>query len=127
MQPLVGDTLRFEIMVQNVGTSALLHVPVTDTFDLGCWEFAGAMPSAEGLNPAAGKVWWDDVGPLLPGQAATLSVFMRATGACPAERNCALAVGTDGRGRSVSQQACADVMIAQGSQRVWLPLIMRRR
>jgi len=125
--PLAGDTLRFEIVVQNTGTAALLHVPVTDTFDLGCWEFVGTLPAADGLNLAAGQVWWNDVGPLLPGEAKVLSVFMRARQACQQKRNCALAVGVDGRGHEVAQQACTDVMIAGGREHVWLPLILRRR
>jgi len=72
------------------GTSTTLDpVPLQDSYDPGSVDFISANPTPDSVNTATGIIQWNNVGPILPGSTATVSVTMRArniagtrTGAC---------------------------------------------
>lgn len=72
------------------GTSTTLSpVPLQDSYDTGSFAFLSANPTPTSVNTATGVIQWNDVGPILPGSTATVTVTVQAlnvsgtrTGAC---------------------------------------------
>ncbi|MBC8078089.1 MAG: hypothetical protein H7Y32_18575, partial [Chloroflexales bacterium] len=84
---VVGDTLRFEIVLANVGGTAVDVLPLADTFDPAVLAFAGATIAGAPAAPdtqSAGLLRWNDltllpgVGNLNPGASLTLEARFTA-------------------------------------------------
>lgn len=60
------------------GTSTTLSpVPLQDSYDAGTMAFVSASPMPDSINTATGVLQWNDVGPILPGGTASVTVTMR--------------------------------------------------
>jgi uncharacterized repeat protein (TIGR01451 family) len=80
--PGPGSVLQYEILVRNTGNTALAVLASDDSWDPDCLEFAGAVPVPDGIDASGGLAYWDNVGPLGPGDASALSVFLRVAETC---------------------------------------------
>ena len=124
--PAVGSIFQFEIVVQNTGNTVLATVPLHDEYDHGCMEFVGAIPSPDWANPATGEIHWDNLGPLGPGDAAVISVFMRGIGIClPATWNCSRAWWEVNGAIELDAMDCAELPIGLPRYQVYLPVTMK--
>lgn len=59
-------------------STTLSPVPLQDSYDTGSVAFVSATPAPNSINTATGVLQWNDVGPILPGSSATVTVTMRA-------------------------------------------------
>ena len=124
--PVPGDIMRFEIQAQNVGNKMLQVVRVEDHYDVGCLEYVSAMPEPDGVNPAIGDMWWDNIGPLGPGQDWILSVFLLLDEPCERFGNCAQAFWmVDGEPR-LDASDCVEMGIHPPSRPIYFPLLMKQ-
>ena len=76
----VGDQVSYTIVVTNNGNTALVTVPLTDTFDSAHLAFVSASPAPD--STSAGTLTWNDLtgaGQLAPGQSITVTVTFTAT------------------------------------------------
>jgi uncharacterized repeat protein (TIGR01451 family) len=61
------------------GTSTTLSpVPLQDSYDTGSFTFVSADPAPDSVNTGTGVIQWNDIGPILPGSTANVTVTMRA-------------------------------------------------
>lgn len=79
----VGDTVTFEIVVTNTGTTRLDTLPLNDVYDAAhlAYRPAATSPTADAVAP--GLLGWADLtgaGSLLPGQATTVTVGFEVIG-----------------------------------------------
>ncbi len=65
-----GDPVAFDITIANTGDTTLTTVPLTDTYDASRLDFTSAAPSQS--TTSAGSIGWANVGPLSPGDSATV-------------------------------------------------------
>ena len=72
-----------------VESTTLSPVPLQDSYDTGSVSFVSATPAPDSINTGTGVIQWNDVGPILPGSSAVVSVTVRAlnitgtrTGSC---------------------------------------------
>ncbi|MEM7395825.1 MAG: hypothetical protein AAF492_26120, partial [Verrucomicrobiota bacterium] len=74
---LIGETVVFDITINNTGTVDLVTVPVTDTFDLSSLAFQSAAPVEDAV--IGNVITWTDVGPVVAGSSTSLMVSFTAT------------------------------------------------
>jgi uncharacterized repeat protein (TIGR01451 family) len=74
----VGQSVTFDITVQNTGDVDLAKVPLTDVFDPAVFQFTSASPSAS--STAAGSATWANLGPLAVGETKTVTLTLTAIG-----------------------------------------------
>ncbi|MCO6450572.1 MAG: DUF11 domain-containing protein, partial [Caldilineales bacterium] len=97
---LVGQTVRFDILVSNPGPTQLTTVGLVDTFDDVCFDFDSASVAPNGTTSST--LTWTNIGPLAAnGGSTTISVYFTATAACNPANNSAQASGTDQFGTPV--------------------------
>jgi len=113
--PLAGDVVQFEIVVRNTGNTSLATVDVTDEYDPSCLEYANATPIPDSVHASVGKIYWNNVGPLGPGDVRVLSVFLRVTGACPHAVNCSEARWLVGGVPELSARDCVELVVRAGA------------
>ena len=77
---LVGETVFFEIVLANTGTTTITHLPLTDTYNPDCQSFLTADP--EETIEVPGFIYWSNRGPLSPGSADTLIIVFSTTAPC---------------------------------------------
>ena len=124
--PQVGDIVPFQIQVQNTGNTTLIAVPLGDRFDPTCFEFVSALPAPDAASSSTGEFGWSNLGPLLPGESRTISVFLRATGVCLPSGNCVGARAVDLLGSQVEGRACTVIYTLAASPRaIHLPLLLK--
>jgi uncharacterized repeat protein (TIGR01451 family) len=124
--PEVGDVLRYEVSVANSGNTTLLNVALEDSYDIGCADFVAASPAPDALD-AAGTMEWRNLGPLQPGEARTVNVYLRVKALCQYLGNCASASAEDVLWQRAEGSDCAAVVVGRAPRRVELPLILRGR
>ena len=73
---VVGESIVFALTVTNSGDVTLTTVPVTDTYDATSISFVSAVPAANSSAP--GVITWNNVGPLAPGEIATINATFTA-------------------------------------------------
>ena len=91
----VGDAVAFDIVVRNTGDTALVTVPLRDTFDESRLEFASADPAPDDTT-TAGRLEWNDLtgpGSLAPGESITVRVSFTAVAAAESTVNSARVAG----------------------------------
>ncbi|MCX7003576.1 MAG: hypothetical protein NTV22_09930, partial [bacterium] len=70
---IIGALIQFAIRAVNAGNSTQSTVALTDTFPAGALTYLSAIPAPD--TTTAGTLTWNNLGPLLPGQQADISVF----------------------------------------------------
>ena len=90
----VGDTLTFELTIENRGAVELTTVPLVDTWNPTHLRFLAATTHPD--HAAPGRVEWTDLGALQPGESHRVWVYMEALAATPpgSERNTAVTAPT---------------------------------
>ena len=76
---LVGDAIQFQIVVKNTGDTAIVSLPLSDTFDTDKLTYVSASPGPDGTG--AGTLTWNDLtgsGSLAVGSAVTVTVNFTA-------------------------------------------------
>jgi uncharacterized repeat protein (TIGR01451 family) len=121
---VVGDLVRFDIVVGSPGPTNLTSFTVTDTFDSACMSYDAASITPDTIG--AGTLAWDEteLGILPVGSSVTLSVWFAADAACAPASNSVLASGFDEFGTPVSAgPAAAQVTITAPALSVTKTLI----
>jgi len=82
-----GDTVTYEIVINNPGCSTMSAIPLTDTFDANILQYANATVAPDLVDNLNGLLVWNDVtttlGDVLTGNAITITVEFTATQATP--------------------------------------------
>ncbi|NCC51158.1 MAG: DUF11 domain-containing protein, partial [Spartobacteria bacterium] len=73
---IIGETITFNLTVNNTGDVNLVTVPVADLFDDSYLDFLSAVPPVD--SSGVGTLSWTDVGPLAAGATTTLVVNFTA-------------------------------------------------
>ncbi len=74
---VVGETVQFQIVVENTGDTALNTVPLADTYNTTYLTFVSASPTTVDNNDD-GTLNWSNVGPLAVGASQTITVDFTA-------------------------------------------------
>ncbi len=98
----VGQSVIYEIMVVNTGTTTLLTVPLTDTYDATYLSYNSATPAPD--TTAAGQLNWTNIGPIAAGGQTVVTVTFTALAPVSPTLNTATAVATDTNGTVVPPQ-----------------------
>lgn len=108
---IVGSTVRFDVVVSNTGNTTLNTLQVVDTFPSACVTFASASPAED--STGANTVTWNNVGPLAPAQAVTLSVYFTAgPGTCTPGVNSASVSGDASAGPATANVTVQNLALA---------------
>ena len=96
---VIGETVRFDVVVSNPGPTTLTTVAVTDNFPSTCLSYVSAsIPPTVG----ASTLTWSNIGPIATGGSKTITLYFTALAACNPATNTAQASGTDQNNVSVS-------------------------
>jgi uncharacterized repeat protein (TIGR01451 family) len=85
----VGDTVQFWIDVTNNGTGPAAVVPLVDEYDPARFDYVSAVPAPSMVDTTTGMLTWANIGPLNPGQTASVSVRLKTKAPGIASMNCA--------------------------------------
>ena len=117
----IGDEITFTVQITNIGTTDIVTLPLTDTYDPAYLGFARADPSHDHYVP--GTVEWDDLTgplpngfntPLAPDASFSVRVVFTAVAATEAVTNTVFVEnGVDANGNPVNGSASAAVAIAE--------------
>ncbi len=92
---VVGDTVRWQIIVTNPGTTNHTNIALTDTYNSTCLTYVSASPTPSGVVP--GTLTWNTAalgGTLNAGQSRVITVTFLAASGCGATLNTATATAT---------------------------------
>lgn len=116
-QAAVGENVQFQIQITNSGSTTLNTVSLVDNFPDAKLGFASASPAANSVG--LGSLTWNNVGPLTPGQNATVIVnFTAMASAAPATNS-----ATADAGGGVIDTATADVTITNPAHTITKTLL----
>ena len=73
---MVGETVTFDIVVENTGDVGLGKVPLDDTFDTTYLSFDSADPVED--STGTGSIHWNDIGPIDVGASSVVTVTFTA-------------------------------------------------
>ena len=76
----VGETVTFQILLQNTGTSDIISIPVIDVFPQECLTFLSASPPPS--QTFSGLLLWCCIGPIAAGNSETMTLNFTATSPC---------------------------------------------
>lgn len=96
---VTGETVRFDLVVGNPGSTNLNTVTVVDTFPSSCLSYQSA--SVTPSSVAAPTIQWS-VGPITSGANKTISVYFTVTEACVPATNTATATAVDQNSQNVA-------------------------
>jgi len=85
----VGDLVTYDIMLHNGGTAPLAVVPLHDGYQTAWLEYVSAVPPPDAIDLVHGRLDWNNLGPLNPGQSATVQLTLRAKAPGVGVQNCA--------------------------------------
>ncbi|MEZ4868799.1 MAG: SdrD B-like domain-containing protein [Caldilineaceae bacterium] len=108
---VMGETVRFDLVVSNPGPTTLTTVNVADTFPSSClgYQSASVTPSSV-VTPT---INWS-IGPIASGANKTISVYFQATAACNPALNSASVAAVDQKSQNVAAgPATAQVITTQ--------------
>jgi uncharacterized repeat protein (TIGR01451 family) len=96
---VIGETVRFDVVVSNPGPTTLNTVAVTDNFPSACVSFQSASitPSVSGAT-----LTWSNIGPIASGGSKTINLYFTVTQPCNPATNTAQASGTDTNNQNVT-------------------------
>lgn len=122
-RPMKGDLLEYEIVIQNTGNTVLGTVPAVDRYNPDCLEFVAAVPAPDGVvDHPEQQAYWNDLGPLAPGEARVIHIFFRAFFACSTATNCAEAFWVVDHQVQLSDRDCTDLAVGPPRYRLYLPV-----
>jgi len=107
MQPqgdeaVVGDTVRFQILIENIGSTNITTLPLTDVYSDTCMSYVTADPLPDNVVLEQHMVLWYNLGRLNKGQSRTVAVDFRALAACePAINRAGVTTARDANGNAV--------------------------
>jgi len=101
--------VQFQIVVVNTGTTSLVTVPLTDTYDTAYLAFNNADTPPDSTVPA-GQLTWNNIGAILVGGRVTITVNFTATAAVASTTNTAVASATDSNGDEVPEDNNSDTV-----------------
>jgi uncharacterized repeat protein (TIGR01451 family) len=110
----VGDLVTWNIVLQNVGTAPLAIVPLHDGYQSAYLEFQSAVPAPDNIDLVHGRLDWNNLGPLGPGQSATVNLTLLAKAPGVGVLNCAESGYTVGSSAFTPYQCATVDIIAQG-------------
>lgn len=96
---VLGETVRFDLIVGNPGVTNLTTVTVADTFPNSCLSYQSA--SVTPSSVVTPTISWR-VGPLATGASQRISVYFRVTAPCAPATNSASATAIDQNNQNVS-------------------------
>ena len=106
----VGHPVRFQVEIENVGTTEIISLPLSDVFSDGCLGYVGSSPGAN--NVAGDLLVWYDLGPLAVGDSHFVTVEFSADSVCSQATNTACVnAAVDENGDAVPA-ACDDASLA---------------
>jgi uncharacterized repeat protein (TIGR01451 family) len=73
-----GAAVKFRITVTNTGPQTLNPVPLEDFFSPACLKYVSATITPDVVDSVLGRLRWNNVGPLTPGQAVVIDVTYTA-------------------------------------------------
>ena len=106
----VGDTVDWEIEIENIDAAPLAVVPLHDGYQAARFDFVSASPPPDSTDLANGRLDWNDLGPLGPGHTHTVIVRLIARTPALDATNCtesSYSVGSS----SLTPSDCATVDI----------------
>jgi hypothetical protein len=106
----VNDTVRFQITIQNVGTSEIVSLPLSDVFSDAYLTYVSANPSPS--NVIGNRILWYDLGPLAIGDTRTLTVDFRARAVADSARNAACVNEAVDENQAPVPSSCDDATLA---------------
>ncbi len=74
----IGIRVSTDVACVASSSSTLSPVPLQDTYDPNRFTFISATPPPSSVNTATGVITWNDLGPILPGTSASVTVTYRA-------------------------------------------------
>jgi len=92
----VGDVVEYQVEVTNVGNAPVPVVPLHDGYQAAYFEFVSAAPPPDAVDPAHGRLDWNNLGPLAPGAKHMVNLRLRAIHPALGALNCAEAHYTVG-------------------------------
>ncbi|MBX3010174.1 MAG: DUF11 domain-containing protein [Caldilineaceae bacterium] len=96
---VVGEMIRFDLVVGNPGITTLTSITVVDTFPNSCLRYQSA--SITPSSVVTPTLQWQ-VGPLATGASQTISLYFVATAPCTPATNQATVSATDQNNQSIS-------------------------
>lgn len=98
--PQVGDTVVFQIALQNSGSTTLTTLPLSDNYSTGCLAFASATPTPS--SASGGVILWSNLGPLNAGATKTVTINFTVVGNChPTVNQADVSAASDQNGDAV--------------------------
>ncbi|MBN1874131.1 MAG: DUF11 domain-containing protein [Anaerolineae bacterium] len=88
---VVGDTVRYDILVSNAGNTELATVRVTDTFSDTCLAYQSASIAPNTVTSPT--LTWNNIGPLAVSDNKTIEVYFKAIAACDGGNRAAVSTG----------------------------------
>ncbi len=89
----VGEYITFTVFIRNDTTFTITTLPLSDTYNINVLRFVDAVPPPDSINPASGRLDWNDLtahfGPLGPGQSVLVVVGFVAEHPAPSVVNAA--------------------------------------
>ena len=78
---LVGEAVSFDITIVNDGETAIVPLPLEDTYDPAYLDYVSASPAPDSVDETTGTLRWNNLAPaggLLPGQSVTVTLNFTA-------------------------------------------------
>ena len=96
---VIGETVRFDLVVGNPGSTTLNTVTVVDTFPSSCLSYQSASVTPSSI--VTPTIQWS-VGPITSGANKTISVYFTVTDACAPATNSASVTAVDQNSQNVA-------------------------
>jgi len=77
---VVGETVRFDLVIANPNTNTMTTVNLTDAYPGACLTYSSASIAPD--NPAANPLVWSNLGPIASHANKTVSVYFTASAVC---------------------------------------------
>lgn len=106
----LGSLTVWEIAVTNDGDVPLPVVPLHDAYEVAYFDYDSAAPGPDAVDVANGRLDWNNIGPLDPGDTRTVTVRLVAKKPHLGARNCAESRYTVGSS-ALAPSDCANVDI----------------
>ncbi|MBC7251856.1 MAG: DUF11 domain-containing protein [Anaerolineae bacterium] len=78
---VIGDTVSFSVEIVNTGETALIEIPLEDTYDPTYLGYVSASPEPDSVDETAGTLGWDNLvssGSLAPGESIVVTLNFTA-------------------------------------------------
>jgi len=97
---VVSETVRFDVLIENIGATNIITLPMTDVFSDTCLSYVTASPLPN--NIVGDMILWYNLGPLAVGDSMTVTVDFHADAPCdPAVNTAGVTSAVDEYGQPV--------------------------